>query len=1110
MKNLHIAVVLLPIGWAAEARAGVIVVANRTAREVAFAAAGSPEQVLAAGDLAVLPADAGVTVSFTSGKEQRLLHLDCNMAYFFADRPDGINLHEIGFSGEERPLDRPPIKPDGGLAKPPAIDAIPVRILVDQVEPAQRVVWEARLRKRVAAASAVLEHHCRVRLDVVETATWQSDDAALDFPALLTDFEEKVPRGAVRLTIGFTSRRFTTAAGALHLGGTRLPLHPYILVREWTPTSEPERLEVLLHELGHFLGATHSPEPISVMRPKLGDGRSPARGFRVGYDPLNTLVMNLVAEEHRVRRLRSLAQLTPPTKARLAQIYREVQRAFPDDPTPPKYLSLLGVSTKPPNSTTPDLPRTTAPPAPGSVAGSARAVVEALVKAAAANQALPLPGTPGASAPFRRNSDALTEFYFQQAAIAARRLQAEVMVPAYLIGLSVALDTSSLLRKNPLTGSLWQRIESDAERDVRLKVLGLPTVHGRHDLCQHFVDSAGLAAVGGTTAAEAAGVLKELLDAQEGGSGFSFADLAADLSGVAFARQLMANPDRLSRLAEGAFAVKDFALAPDGLVEGLAYAEFARRFGSVADKRYKDEEALLRKRIAELSGYKKDEKNPTKPAPKSAPPAPEKPAPTEPPTPSQSAPPPTLTPTVGALAALGLASLAGSIYFVWPRPKAPSQLANEWRAVLGGTALALASLGLFGGAYAVWMGDPASVHAPATSDPLNPTEPVWTEAPLDPFRKPSLRLVSVPQAEGGAAIWGSIGRDDRGHIWFGVSALGVPEPSAHLFEYDPASDVATHRGDVLSELRRLGVYRPGERQCEIHSRIVQAPDGYLYFASLDDAGQDAEGARLPKWGSHLWRLRPVDGGWEHLLSAPEGLVAVAAGGPYVYALGYFGHILYRYDRVTGQVRTARVGSVGGHVSRNFLVDHRGHAYVPRVTEIAMGHAVALVEFDGDLREVAATPLSHYTVTTGDDSHGIVAVQPLADRSLAFVTDQGFLYSVAPGAGSSAAAVTPLGNFHPRGTAYVPSLFSPDGRRYIMGMSQPNAHTSRYQWLVYDLEIRQSVVVAADAPADGAGELRDLLLYGCQTRDDAGRFYLGGWHRRGTDCHPVLLQVQLEQ
>jgi hypothetical protein len=56
--------------------------------------------------------------------------------------------------------------------------------------------------------------------------------------------------------------------------------------------------------------------------------------------------------------------------------------------------------------------------------------------------------------------------------------------------------------------------------------------HGREDLLMHHgqCGTRALAAL-----AESAGVLKELKDAQ-GGSGFSFVDLSADLAGIEFAR----------------------------------------------------------------------------------------------------------------------------------------------------------------------------------------------------------------------------------------------------------------------------------------------------------------------------------------------------------------------------------------------------------------------------------------------------------------------------------------------------------------------------------------------------------------------------------------------
>jgi hypothetical protein len=196
----------------------------------------------------------------------------------------------------------------------------------------------------------------------------------------------------------------------------------------------------------------------------------------------------------------------------------------------------------------------------------------------------------------------LTEYYVRAAAAAARRLPQKQAVPGFLLAIGIALDSSTLLRTNPVTGTVWKRVESDKERGERLKVLGTPAVHGRHDLAQHFVVSAALTAVSGAKAAEAAGVLKELLDAEPGGSGFSFADLAADLSGVAFAERLLSG-GKLQDI-EKKFTVAAFAVPPKGLIEGLSREQFEKRYGSTRDKRFRKELEALRKKVRELPGHK--------------------------------------------------------------------------------------------------------------------------------------------------------------------------------------------------------------------------------------------------------------------------------------------------------------------------------------------------------------------------------------------------------------------------------------------------------------------------------------------------------------------------
>jgi len=103
---------------------------------------------------------------------------------------------------------------------------------------------------------------------------------------------------------------------------------------------------------------------------------------------------------------------------------------------------------------------------------AARAVVAAIVQAAEANRKQPRP----------LRGDELTQHYVRTAARTAQTLEASQGGQAFLLGIGVALDPSSLIRNNLLVASTWRQIESDTERRTRLAVLGEPQIHGRHDL----------------------------------------------------------------------------------------------------------------------------------------------------------------------------------------------------------------------------------------------------------------------------------------------------------------------------------------------------------------------------------------------------------------------------------------------------------------------------------------------------------------------------------------------------------------------------------------------------------------------------------------------------
>jgi len=386
---------------------------------------------------------------------------------------------------------------------------------------------------------------------------------------------------------------------------------------------------------------------------------------------------------------------------------------------------------------------------------------------------------------------------------------------------------------------------------------------------------------------------------------------------------------------------------------------------------------------------------------------------------------------------------------------------------------------------------------------------------------PNAMRIALPPIPGGVAIWGATGQDSRGHIWLGVATTRIPAPSAHLLEYDPITRTMTDRGDVVGELQRLGLLRDGEHQAKIHSKIVQGPDGCLYFASMDEEGENENGSHLPTWGGHLWRLRLATGRWEHLGATAEALIAVAGGDRFVYALGYFGHVLYQYDTKSGQMRRLQVGSVEGHISRNFFGDARGHVYVPRLRAepSATGRQinVSLVELGTDLREINETPIETDRYVEGNDatgSHGIVAFQPMADGSIFFTTHRGYLYRVAPPASTAgsmnqgAAVVTAVGWLHPNGPAYAASLFTPDGNRTLYSLARTSAG---YQWLTCPVGgTPQPCRSAAFAvPGVEPAWVGNTAFYGSVTRDAQGGYYVAGSTpvRGGPTFEPVLLRIE---
>ncbi|UCD29102.1 MAG: hypothetical protein JSV03_01055, partial [Planctomycetota bacterium] len=147
------------------------------------------------------------------------------------------------------------------------------------------------------------------------------------------------------------------------------------------------------------------------------------------------------------------------------------------------------------------------------------------------------------------------------------------------------------------------------DRDVGAArwILRRVTLRGRSDWTKHFCVSAALTLLSDDIMSDAAGLLKEELDADIGGSGFSFADLLADRAGTTFAaratRDETAAREMQKRIA-GGFRVEEFFPPAADLPEGIADAELELRYGGVGGQDYLRLIDEIERRLATCAAYR--------------------------------------------------------------------------------------------------------------------------------------------------------------------------------------------------------------------------------------------------------------------------------------------------------------------------------------------------------------------------------------------------------------------------------------------------------------------------------------------------------------------------
>ncbi|GAB6165722.1 hypothetical protein JCM19992_17220 [Thermostilla marina] len=562
------------------------------------------------------------------------------------------------------------------LPGPAAMLRIPTKILVDDDEPAARAVWEARLRERIERANDVLRKAVGTELEVVAVSEWRSDDKVQSFSDTFREFVSNVSPEPGELAIGFTSQ-WPADARENRLGGARGLLGTHVLLRTaGAKVTEAERLQMLLHELGHYLGAVHIRDADSLMQPVLEERRARAKEFHLGFDPLNTLLVNLLVDEIVQQHGRS-ERLPASTSEKVYAVLDVIDRVGPKDGSsarlrevialladPPAPLGTPGVEPVPPQPASandsdshdeprreeittrqgrdvdndtpeekPSVPRENPSPSESIATGKSREIDERpaehpeLTTPIGTSKEQVVPSDEGIAASAgaivravveqarqtrqgseetggRLEGDGWTEYLVRETASAACRLPADRQSEApkaFLLALGVLFDDSDMMRRQPIVGRVWREIETEDQRAWRIRSLGRITIQDRHDWAQHFAVSAALTAVVGPGMAETAGRMKEWRDS-DGGSGWSFADLGADLVGVEFAQRILTSRLSLQAVSQN-FRLDDFFPPLHGMEEGLSRDDVLRRYGGMATARMNQAVETLRRTILERPGY---------------------------------------------------------------------------------------------------------------------------------------------------------------------------------------------------------------------------------------------------------------------------------------------------------------------------------------------------------------------------------------------------------------------------------------------------------------------------------------------------------------------------
>lgn len=126
------------------------------------------------------------------------------------------------------------------------------------------------------------------------------------------------------------------------------------------------------------------------------------------------------------------------------------------------------------------------------------------------------------------------------------------------------------------------------------------TLRGRADWARHFSLSAALAVMENSLVSDASGLLKEQVDAQKGGTGFSFGDFAADRAGVRFAIAATYSEEdakAMQDLLRKEFNIQFILPSIADLPENMTAEQFRERYGATGSEIYREQVNSIEQRL---------------------------------------------------------------------------------------------------------------------------------------------------------------------------------------------------------------------------------------------------------------------------------------------------------------------------------------------------------------------------------------------------------------------------------------------------------------------------------------------------------------------------------